>query len=204
MTFDHIAPIYDRLAQIVYGKAIFRSQVFHFNRIKPAARILIPGGGTGWILRYLPADCKEVVYVDPSLKMIEKARKVHVTFPVTFHHSQIENTKLNGKFDVVITNFFFDMFHGEDVKHITGKVSNQLAESGVLLVTDFRNTSVWWQRGLLAVMYLFFRIMAGLHARRLSDWKNILMKNGFTPVVEATFYRGFIASAIFCKTNFTA
>ncbi|MCH8231878.1 MAG: class I SAM-dependent methyltransferase [Bacteroidetes bacterium] len=54
----------------------------------------------------MPPDCKEVVNVDSSLKMIEKARNLNVQFPVTFYHARIENTNLNGKFDVVITIFF--------------------------------------------------------------------------------------------------
>lgn len=204
MTFDHITPIYDRLARAIFGKAIFRSQIVHFNRIKSDARILIPGGGTGWILHHLPPDCKEVVYVDSSLNMIEKARKLNVHFPVSYYHACIENINLNGKFEIVIANFFFDLFIEEEVERIVRIVDSNLTSSGILLVSDFRNTGIWWQRILLAIMYLFFRIVAGMPAKRLADWKNILIKNGFISISETTYCHDFIVSEIFCKSNFNS
>jgi 2-polyprenyl-3-methyl-5-hydroxy-6-metoxy-1,4-benzoquinol methylase len=199
MSFDFIAPIYDRLARAVFGKALSLAQVYYLRQIKPESRVLIPGGGTGWILTQLPAHCKEVVYVEPSLNMIEKARKQPAKFPVTFVHARMEQTMLTGNFDVVIANFFFDLFSGQELENMIKRVTGCLSGSGLLLVSEFQNTRVWWQRIMLAMMYRFFRIVAGLQNRVLADWKNALIEFGFTPVAEATFLKGFIVTTVFTK-----
>jgi len=44
---------YDRLAGLVYGKELIKSQVYLLPYIPANAHVLVVGGGTGWILEEL-------------------------------------------------------------------------------------------------------------------------------------------------------
>jgi ubiquinone/menaquinone biosynthesis C-methylase UbiE len=48
--YDRIARIYDKLSRMVFGKSIVRAQQSILPFITTPARMLIVGGGTGWIL----------------------------------------------------------------------------------------------------------------------------------------------------------
>jgi ubiquinone/menaquinone biosynthesis C-methylase UbiE len=76
-SFDRIAPVYDRLADIVFGTAILDAQRTHLHALNDAREILILGGGTGRLLRdLLGQNAKSrVTYVEASQRMIELALK---------------------------------------------------------------------------------------------------------------------------------
>src|SRR4051812_19943989 len=110
--FDRLAPVYDKLAGLVFGKAIVDAQLIFLDEVRAGDRVLILGGGTGWVLKELlrrqPA-C-EVWYVDSSQRMIELATR-NCGNPSNVHF--VLGTELSIPtmlFDVVIMNFFLDLF----------------------------------------------------------------------------------------------
>ena len=75
-SFDRVAPIYDTLARIVFGRSIILAQLFYLKEIPVNARVLILGGGTGKVahaLLQLNNTC-QIVYVEASVAMLEKTR----------------------------------------------------------------------------------------------------------------------------------
>src|SRR6187402_1340927 len=75
--FDRLAPVYDKLAGLVFGKAIVDAQLVFLDRVRAGDRILILGGGTGWLLEKLlrKQPVCEVWYVESSSRMIELTRQ---------------------------------------------------------------------------------------------------------------------------------
>ena len=113
--FDAITPVYDWLARFVFGKSIRNAQLKFLNKIPGGSNILILGGGTGWLLSKLlevNPTCT-VWYIEASQKMLKRAQKeVHVppTTSVYYIHGTEEDIPLGMKYNVVIANFFFDLF----------------------------------------------------------------------------------------------
>jgi tRNA (cmo5U34)-methyltransferase len=199
--FDFIAPVYDRLARLVYGKAIQDAQRVHLLALKPARKILFVGGGTGWLLRDVLAlnQAVRIVYLEASAKMLELSRK------------NIEDADLNRvlflqgtevslsdepQFDAIIANFYLDLFTPSELSGVVDRLKRTLLAEGKLVCTDFVNHT-WWQGTLLAVMYAFFRLTTGLQNRQLADWVDVVEAQGFDRVASRSFWNGFIYSELF-------
>jgi len=201
--FDWIAPYYDFLARLVFGKSIRRSQLEYLGKIPAGANVLILGGGTGWILAELfkvNPTCR-VWYVEASIKMLEKAkstREVSSSSQVFFIHGTERNLQQIGdvRFDATITNFYFDLFTSTSLPSALENIQRSINPGSKLLVSEFVEGSRW-QQLLLFVMYQFFRWTCALEASRLPDWQNELRMHRFTERQTKTFCNGFIKSSVY-------
>ncbi len=112
--FDAVAGIYDGLARLVYGKSLHAAQAQFLPVIPSDAKVLIIGGGTGWLLHellLLNTGC-QVWYVEASAKMIVAAqKKIGNDARVHFIHGTEAAIPEEVVFDVVITNFFLTCLH---------------------------------------------------------------------------------------------
>ena len=141
--FDNIAPYYDLLARIVFGRSIFESQMLYLSRIPSGSRILILGGGTGRILPILlEKDPVVVTYLEPSVKMLELARTMCSSqVPVNFVRGSFECLNVNEVYDVIITPFVLDIFSISELTHCMEKLSSVLSEQGSWFFIDFHLSS---------------------------------------------------------------
>lgn len=200
--FDRVARVYDRLAKLVFGTSIVASQQFFLREIPANARILILGGGTGWILNEIAAATTacEIWYIDASEKMIEQAKNANANLlPVHFIHGTEDDIPPTVSFDILITNFYLDLFDERELYSVLDKITQSLTGEVRWIVTDFLDRKRWWQSLMLNAMYSFFRIVTGLENRRLPDWNLAIQRNGFAKIGSRLFYRGFIEAAIFAK-----
>ena len=76
-SYDSIAGVYDKLAGIFIGKALREAQIYLLQFIPANARLLIVGGGTGWIL-------EEITVVHQQGLAIDYKQKLPKNFPKTF------------------------------------------------------------------------------------------------------------------------
>ena len=193
--------MYDRLAGLVYGKAIRNAQHVHLPALKSARKILIIGGGTGWILRdVLSLDpASTIVYVEASSKMLELSRSnvpkgdLH---RVVFVEGTEQSLPDQPQFDAVMANFFLDLFSETELNAVVVKLKHTLMPDGKLLCTDFVDDHAW-QRVLLFVMYGFFRLTAGLRNRKLPPWREVIGAHGFQRIQSRSFWNGFICSELY-------
>jgi tRNA (cmo5U34)-methyltransferase len=200
--FDSIAPFYDQLSNLIFGSAIKQSQIAYLSAIRQGGKVLILGGGTGWILSALFAinpTC-EVWYIDSSTRMINLSKKVamdskHKVFFILGTEDAIPPGIL---FDAVITNFYLDLFTPTSCKTVIDKIRSSLHAKSLWIVSDFINTT-WWHSAMLRIMYRFFKIMSGIQASSLCDWKTLLEQNGFALLQSSQFFAGFIKSVVFSR-----
>lgn len=183
--FDWIAPVYDALAFVVFGKRLQQAQVVFLNQIPVGASILLIGGGTGWLLEQVLTRCqpKRVVYLDVSAQMISRAsrRMIQraVLGSVDFRVGDETALSPNEHFDVILTPFVLDIFTEKTLQEkFIPSLRNALKPGSLWFVTDFIETSVWWQKLLLWVMIHFFRLTAGIEVRKLADWQRLLAEAG--------------------------
>ena len=189
-----MASFYDQLARLVFGETIFSAQTSHFDSILKDSKVLIVGGGTGWILQQLPEHCKEVTYVEPSGKMMKIANQRQGTIPIRFIQKPIQEIHLENNYDVIITNFFFDLFDELQGYEIGLMLSGSLKRNGIWIITDFENGGKWWQKIMLNLMYFFFTLATGMGNRDLPEWKGIMSKLKMQQISSNQYFGKFISS----------
>lgn len=198
--FDFLAPVYDALARLVFGRAMVESQTCFLDRIPAGAEVLILGGGTGWLLERISEQNKscKILYVDISGEMIARSRQRKTKDEVYLIQGTDQDIPKEKKFDVIITNFYFDLFSTEKLIPIIERTQTHATPSSVWFVTEFDATT-WWHRVMLSFMYLFFRVVCAIDASQLPDWRQALRAKGWKEGENQLRFKGFINSAIWVR-----
>lgn len=202
--YDKIAPFYDDLVGLVFGKDIYDAQTCFFNEIPSGANVLIIGGGTGWILIGLIKlnPCCKIWYIDSSERMIGLARnKVNENKSIVFIHGTETDIPVDVQFDTIITNFFVDSFSNEVLPSIIELIEKSLLLNGKWLVAEFVDTSKKKHQSLLWFMHVFFKWVCQHPNIRLVDWQEAFKSRSFLIVKEKDFHQGFIKSVVFSKNR---
>jgi ubiquinone/menaquinone biosynthesis C-methylase UbiE len=115
--YDPLARYYDFLSRLVYGRTQVDAQVQMLDQVRPGDKLLIVGGGTGWILETLAAlypNGLQITYVEPSKVMIRLARRrKRGGHTISFVELPIEQFVTDERFDCILTGFLFDNFSQE-------------------------------------------------------------------------------------------
>lgn len=203
--YDNSAWFYDRLSRLVYGRALVNAQVYLLNFVPAGSKILIAGGGTGWILDELskmhPAGLK-ITYVEISANMLAISQKRQTDQnEVTFVNDAVENVELPADFDVVITPFLFDNFLDETVDSVFNHLHNLLKPAGIWLNADFQLTGRWWQNLLLKSMFVFFRLLCGIEASKLPAIEKHFNAGEYSVIEDKTFFGDFIVARVYRRLS---
>jgi tRNA (cmo5U34)-methyltransferase len=197
--FDRLAFVYDRLVRLVFGRSLTNAQKYFLNKAAEPSNILILGGGTGWILTELfkIKDNVSVCYIDASGKMIATAKtKIKNDRRVQFIHGTENNIPADRHYDLIVTNFYLDLFTNESIKVVLGKIRNSLTPKAQWIATDFTDNK-WWQKLMLRIMYFFFRLTCNIESKKLTDWQKELHAIDAKRIESKKFYNGFIATSLF-------
>ena len=198
--FNNSAWFYDRLSRLVYGRAVINAQVYLMQYIPADSKILIVGGGTGWILEIITnvhASGLSITYVEVSANMMALSKKRNAgANQVVFITDAIENIFLPADFDVVITPFLFDNFTEQTTEQVFDHIHALLKPNGLWLNCDFQLTGKWWQGLLLRSMILFFRIVCNIEASRLPDIEKYFEQHDYKTIAGQTFFGDFIISKV--------
>jgi ubiquinone/menaquinone biosynthesis C-methylase UbiE len=202
--YDFIARFYDQLARLAFGDQIFNSQRRFLSNVPDGSAVLILGGGTGLIvneLMKLKPNCR-VTFIDASAKMISIARTNNYSssLNIVFVHGT-EDDIPEGRYDVVITNFFLDLFSPNNLDIVLQKIKARLTSNAIWLVTDFQKPKTLWQKFVLAFMYRFFALVTRLKNQELPFLFKQIEKNGFKEIETAEFASGFIKTAVLKRIN---
>lgn len=203
--YNGIASYYDRLNRIVFQRSIIKAQAYLIEFIKDNDKVLIVGGGTGWILEEISKLQKKnvaVVYVEKSSKMIELSKKKKFkNIKVEFINSSIEIYTTEQHFDVILTPFLFDNFIEKKIKYVFRKLDTYLKQRGFWLYADFVNDTEnkkAWQQLLLKSMYVFFKLTANIETQKLVDLKRYFGEK-YTMITQQFFYKRFIQAVAYRK-----
>jgi tRNA (cmo5U34)-methyltransferase len=196
--FDFLSPVYDGLARLIIGDDIVISQLHFLKRFRTCHRLLILGGGSGWILDELCKYCPdlEIDYIDMSSRMLAAARKKMGNRKGINFIQGSEDDIPNHHYDGVITNFYLDMFSQSSLNVVIQKIKESLANDAHWVVTDFVNNrrshtvKLWF-------MYRFFNIITHIEATQLADWQAAMLKTGFVLSDQRKFNAGFISSNLY-------
>ncbi|MBD2715556.1 class I SAM-dependent methyltransferase [Microvirga sp. STR05] len=204
--FDRVATFYDPLARLVYGRSLQAAQQEVLDAGLPAGapRLLIIGGGTGWILpevlrRRPPA---QVLYLEASPQMLARSRALlarelpGAAAQVEFRLGTEGALTPADTFDGIITFFFLDLFEPQRLRHIVDKLNEVRQPLAPWLLADFAAPQRWWQRGLLAAMYGFFRLTTGISGRARPPIEAELARVGLAPAYRMGFFGGMVEAEV--------
>jgi ubiquinone/menaquinone biosynthesis C-methylase UbiE len=204
--YDPIANYYDLLSRLVFGRAEIRAQVEMLGHMQAASRVLVVGGGTGWILEEFAAiypDGLYITYVEPSGRMMALAKKRnwrHNTF--LFVQLPVEQFVTDDRYDCILTGFVFDNFSPGHAGRVIGLLHPLLKDSGYWLFADFycpKKEGKLWQRVLLTSMYLSAKLILKVSASRLTDTEPLFAVAGYRQVWTGYYYSRFIKSIVYQK-----
>lgn len=206
--FSRVARLYDQLAGLVFGRAQRRAQLAALRAGLPLAgtapRILVLGGGNGWILPELLRQCPaaRVLYLETSAAMIGRARARLVrrvpeaATQVEFRQGSERDLRPGEQFEVLATFFVLDCFTLTEFPGAVARLQAARRPGAPWLVADFLPPRRWWQRILLHTMYAFFGATVGLRARQLPPWPAVPAQLDAIVSYKSTYYFGFIASQV--------
>lgn len=195
--YDKLAPVYDRLAVFFVGKQIQQAQLKWLSYLSDRKKLLILGGGTGWMLpAVLQINPNLVIhYVDASAKMIAQAQ-ANAQSPLIQFIKGTEADIPDKDYDAVLTHFYLDLFSDDQLPDLITKIKMKLTNNAIWLVTDFETHTVL-QRIKVRMMYSFFRMMTGLKTQALPLWHNALTKASCIALKSYSTHRKFIRSVVF-------
>uniref|UniRef100_UPI00404763B9 class I SAM-dependent methyltransferase n=1 Tax=Roseivirga sp. TaxID=1964215 RepID=UPI00404763B9 len=199
--FNLIAPVYDALAKLVFGNKLKGAQCYFLHMIPQDAHVLILGGGSGWLLDeiFKTGFRGKITYVEASAKMIRMTEKR------LQHHWNVtlicgnERAMPQGFYDVIITNFFLDVFSVERLNKIMTQLSQILSPEGLWLCTDFRHTSRLRHQLIIWFMLHFFRLTTQLEASQLLDFTFHFKTLPLHRIEYSTFSNELIFSSVYRK-----
>jgi ubiquinone/menaquinone biosynthesis C-methylase UbiE len=204
--YDPVAGYYDFLSKLVFGRAEIDAQVWLLGHLTGGERILVVGGGTGWILEEIamiqPENLK-ITYIESSGKMMSKAKKRNTgKNTVSYVLAPVETFQSDERFDYILTGFFFDNFSTEHSRVIIQQLDRLLGEKGCWGFADFHcstETNPLWQRLLLQSMYIATRLLCKVQAGQLPDTEPLFEATGYEQRATRRFYHGMIKSILYQK-----
>jgi ubiquinone/menaquinone biosynthesis C-methylase UbiE len=202
-SFNNSAWFYDLLSRLVYGKAIVNTQLYLLGYVQPNSKILIVGGGSGWILdeitKLYPAGLS-ITYVEvaPAMMALSQRRNTGSN-KLVFINDAIENVALPPDFDAALIPFLFDNFTAETLQIVFNKIDSLLKPGALWLNCDFQLTGKWWQALLLKSMFLFFRTIDKIEASELPQIEACFDRNSYSKINERTFFGDFMVARVYRK-----
>lgn len=205
MSFDAIAPWYRTLETIAFGNALQRARLACLDEIESPRRALIVGEGNGRFLsEFLHRHAgTEIDCIDASERMLRLAqlRVGEKATRVRFLQREISSwSPPAAEYDLIVTHFFLDCFPEDELRAVTGKLANAATAKATWLIADFslpaRGFPRLHARAWLAVMYRFFRSVAAIEARQLTDPSPFLRSKSFVLVQEHRLRQGMLKSQL--------
>jgi ubiquinone/menaquinone biosynthesis C-methylase UbiE len=180
--FNFIAPFYEFLLRIIFGNVLRNMELRLINTIPNGKHILIIGEGNGEFLKKFLQQNQPVsiTVVDLSDKMCKISQnKIEslnlVNLKPEYIISDIREFRSENNFDVLITNFFLDLFDSDDLKHVMSSCDSLLKSEGIWYITDFYDRSgtglpSMIRKVIMIPIYTFFRLLTGISGKKLPDF----------------------------------
>ncbi|MEM9719364.1 MAG: class I SAM-dependent methyltransferase [Bacteroidota bacterium] len=213
ISFDRIAPVYDKLALGVFGTSIREIQTDLLPLIPANAEVLIVGGGSGWIVEEIFEHGKinRLVFLEASREMLKlavarespPALSIESASKIEWVFSQHFDLLPTDRFQVIIAPFFFDLFPQKGLSNIVKQLDTHLCQGGIWIFADFT-----LPKGILRpvakftlwLMYSFFNWTSGLKNHALPNIPIIFEEMGYNLIQESKRFFTFMVAQAYEKS----
>jgi ubiquinone/menaquinone biosynthesis C-methylase UbiE len=138
--------------------------------------VLYAGGGSGVELEAALGSGAKVTWLDQSPEMLDLARQRPGARQARFVNGDILSHETGVPYDVVVANFFLNVFSPDDVRRVLAHLVSLLKPGGVLMVGDFAprvknplGRLLQWAYYLVPLV--FFWLVTGNAIHGLYDYK---------------------------------
>ena len=200
--FNLLAPIYDGVVFLFFGKAFSRLQQQLFSDLASAEKCLIIGGGSGEVLKNAIHQnlASEYYYAELSDRMIEKTktRISRLNHPSSIEFSNDWTTWKEQSFDVIILPFVLDCYSETELQSLISKLVSCLSPKGKILFIDFNQEAEFGyeahfaKAGFITLLYAFFNIVTGISAKKLPAFNQLFMSQGLIAEKRILIKKGWI------------
>lgn len=211
MSFERLAPHYTWLEAVLAGRRLQRTRIAWLETLAGSREILIAGVGHGHFLascaRRFPAA--RITSVDASSGMLRRAesrvrRAGQHSGRMTFVHATLpEWQPPAGRFDAIVSHFFLDCFPPDELGPVIANLAGAGAPAARWLVSDFTvppaGLARHRARAVHGLMYAFFRRIAAVRARCVTDPDGLLGEHGFALAGRKTFEWGLLRSDLWVR-----
>lgn len=198
--YGMVAGIYDKLGQFWTRGSIGKSKHWQLQFVKPGDRVLFAGSGTSEEASHAFKLGAKIVIIDLSERMLSLARarfEWQGIDEVQFICADILEHTPKTKYDVIVANYFLDVFNYSDMKKVLRHLAGLLSVNGCLLIAGFTPPKGSLFSRLIAEIHhgiplLFFYVFAGNALHRIYDYKAHLEELNFYIEERADFpiFRG--------------
>ncbi len=170
-----------------------RKHIFKILQNSGSKKIIDMGCGTGSQLQFFSKEGLELTGIDSSSSMLQVAQRKKIPQATFLNKDILHNDFSDGYFDCAIITL---VLHANNKKTLSAilKEAERITRNGQIIITDYDNGQGF--KGYLASFLI--RIIESLakttHRRgyfefmRRGGLEKILLKEGYTPTVAATFY----------------
>ncbi len=131
------------------------------------------GCGNGWVVRKIAQEknCKKVIGIDKSKKMIIQSKKKILSSKEEFFHTDIESMKYRRGFDFIFS--MESLYYADSIKAALEKIYRLLKPGGMFFCgtdfyTDNKATARWAD---------VMKIQMHLHSKK--EWRTLFQNAGF-------------------------
>jgi ubiquinone/menaquinone biosynthesis C-methylase UbiE len=203
-SFDLVSRVYPALEWLAFGNALENARGAFLSNIINAERLLLVGEGNG---RFLARCLKEkangsITVVDSSPQMLRSAEARAATIShqtrLRFVHGDIRAlTERLGKFDVIVTHFFLDLFRPESQRRIVDEITDLADSTAVWVNVDYRpKLGSAFRRAIDWLQYRFDECFSGVEADRHYDPSGFVAEFGWVQVEELVFVNGAVRAQL--------
>ena len=204
--YDPVAGYYDLLIRLVFGRTEIDAQVEMLRFVRPGDKLLIVGGGTGWILEkiaFLFPSGLDITYVECSTRMMRLAHKRRFGGnTVRLVQQPVEEFFADELYDCILTGFLFDNFNQDHAELIVRRLDGFLKEGGYWLYADLfypKRGAAWYHGLLLRSMYWAARLICRVEANELPNMEVCFNAVGYKGICSKSYYGRFIQSIVYQK-----
>jgi ubiquinone/menaquinone biosynthesis C-methylase UbiE len=190
MSFDLLAPHYRWMEWVLAGGKLQRCRTTFLDDVRQAKNVLLLGEGNGRFLKAFVEvnSAANITVLDASAAMLQQAQRRMASrnahHRVEYIHADVFTwSPPSQRFDLIVTNFFFDCFRPDQLEQLIPRLTSSTSECARWIVSDFNVPAQGWvrwrARGIIAAMYCFFREVTQLPAREITPVAPWLDANGF-------------------------
>ena len=198
LNFDRIAAVYESIERLVYGNTLVEARTALLQELdRTLDWALLIGDGDGRFLQAMLTRSPEIdaVVVEPSEQMRRVSQRRNTGHGrATWVKSLAEAQRQ--EYQLITTHFVFDVMSDASALEMVKAVSKQATNGANWMVAEFREGPESWKWCLVAVMYLFFRMVSGLRIRKIPDYAFALESHGWSLLRRRQWWRGFIVAEL--------
>jgi ubiquinone/menaquinone biosynthesis C-methylase UbiE len=192
MNVDRIAPLYEPVEHLCFGRALERRRNAFLDELKDARRAISCGEGDGRFMKaLLESNFRgEVTAVDASWRMTQignrRVQRMNPEYRTRAEYvcADIAAFAPPESYDLIATHFFLDCFSTEAAASIIERVARWATPHGARwIISEFTQplnpVGRLWSGAIIRSLYAGFRLTTGLRTTHLPDYLPALAAAGF-------------------------